>query len=282
MNRAIISSPEPLPNIEFAFNVDDGVEPVALWGYARRAEDKAVWLMPDFGFWSWPEPKIGSMKEVQKKSEWAEKQEGLTWAKKVKKLLWRGAPNMGHEIRDKLLEVTSGKPWSDVRGLTWSDADSKLHDYKTMPDHCGYKYVAQTEGNTYSGRLKYLQSCRSVVVSHKLEWIQYYYHLMKPSGPDQNFVQVESDWSDLEDKMQYLLAHDEESERIADNSVKTFRERYLTPAAEACYWRRLFWAWSKATNFEPPFFEKVDGKKQWRGLPYESYLLMREMDWEMR
>ena len=276
------SSPEPLPNIEFAFNSDDSVDPVALWGYARRAEDKAVWLMPDFGFWSWPEPKIGSMKEVQAKSEWAEKEEGLTWRKKLNKLLWRGAPNMGHEVRDKLFVVTAGQPWSDVRALTWNDEESKLRDYKTMPEHCGYKFVAQTEGNTYSGRLKYLQSCRSVIISHKLEWIQHHYHLMKNSGSDQNFVEVERDWSDLRTKMQWLLSHDQEAERIADNNVKMFRERYLTPAAEACYWRRLFREWSKATDFEPPFFDLVNGKKRWRGMPVESFLLMGEMDWEMR
>lgn len=155
------------------------------------------------------------------------------------------------------------------------------NDYKTMPEHCDYKYVVQTEGNTYSGRLKYLQMCRSVVVSHKLDWVQHHYHLLRSSGSEQNFVEVERDWSDLEDKMQWLLSHDEDAQRIANNSVETFRERYLTQAAEVCYWRRLIREWARVSEFEPEFY-KVDeeGRKVWRGLSVESFILMRTMEWE--
>ncbi|KAJ5960644.1 CAZyme family GT90 [Penicillium vulpinum] len=282
INRAIISSPEPLPNIEFAFNTDDSVDGLPLWGYARRAQDKSTWLIPDFGYWSWPETKAGSAREVQAKAEWAEEEEGLTWSNKTAKLLWRGVPNMGPTIRNKLMRVTKDKSWADVKALVWDDKESLKNDYKTMPQHCEYQYVAQTEGNTYSGRLKYLQSCRSVVVSHELQWIQHYYHLMKSSGPEQNFVQVRRDWSDLEQKMQHLLSHDDEAKRIADNSVQVFRERYLTPAAEVCYWRRLMREWKKTIDFEPEFFTMVDRKKEWRGISVESFLLMGEVEYDPR
>lgn len=59
-----------------------------------------------------------------------------------------------------------------------------------MPEHCRYKYAAHTEGATYSGRLKYLQHCRSVVVLHEWEWLEYLHHLLVDSGPDQNVVLV--------------------------------------------------------------------------------------------
>lgn len=208
-------------------------------------------------------------------------QEGSSWAGKVQKLLWRGVPKMGPEIRDKLIKVTKGKPWSDVKAIDWKDTQSPESGYKTMPEHCDYKYVAQTEGNTYSGRLKYLQMCRSVIVSHKLDWIQHHYHLLRSSGSDQNIVEVERDWSDLDSKMKWLLDHDKHAQRIADNNVKTFRERYLTPAAETCYWRRLMQEWAKV-SFEPEFFKEVDGKKVWRGVSVESFLLMKETDWTAR
>lgn len=188
---------------------------------------------------------------------------------------------MGPEIRDKLIKVTKGKPWSDVKAIDWKDTQSPESGYKTMPEHCDYKYVAQTEGNTYSGRLKYLQMCRSVIVSHKLDWIQHHYHLLRSSGSDQNIVEVERDWSDLDSKMKWLLDHDKHAQRIADNNVKTFRERYLTPAAETCYWRRLMQEWAKV-SFEPEFFKEVDGKKVWRGVSVESFLLMKETDWTAR
>jgi hypothetical protein len=39
--------------------------------------------------------------------------------------------------------------------------------------------------------------------------------------------------------MSNLLDYQAKAQKIVDNSVKTFRERYLAPAAEACYWRAL-------------------------------------------
>ncbi|KAJ5951282.1 CAZyme family GT90 [Penicillium vulpinum] len=191
INRALVTSPEPLSNIEFAFNTDDRIEPVALWGYARQATDEL----------SWPEIKAGSTKEVLMKIEQDEQNSVTQWASKSAKLFWRGVVRMGPEIRDKLLSVTAGKEWADVKELGWGDDESMKNDYKIMPQHCGYKFIAQTEGNSYSGRLKYLQMCRSVVVSHTLDWIQHTYHLMRRDGPEQNFVEIQRDWEDLEEKI---------------------------------------------------------------------------------
>ncbi|EEQ33050.1 hypothetical protein McanMca71_003766 [Microsporum canis] len=276
LNRAIVSSPDPLPNIEFVFNTDDKVDSVAQWGYARRPQDKDMWLMPDFGYWSWPETKVGTMQEVQTKAE--QEEQTWTWPKKIPKLFWRGA-TMGLEVRDKLIEVTHGQPWADVKPIIWRDKDSMKNDLRSMPEHCEFKYLAQTEGNSYSGRLKYLQSCNSVVISHTLEWIQHQSPLMKSSGPEQNYVEVRRDWSDLHEKIQWLESHENDAKRIAQNNVKTFREHYLTPAAEVCYWRHLIRSWSEV-SFKPEFYKEVNGKKVWRGLPVESFLLERRLEWE--
>lgn len=281
INRALVTSPEPLPNIEFAFNTDDRIEPAALWGYARRAEDELIWLVPDFGFWSWPEIKAGSTKEILLKIEEEEAAGRVTWDSKTAQLFWRGVARMGPEIRDKLLAVTANKTWADVKELGWGDASSMKSDYKSMPEHCEFRYLAQTEGNTYSGRLKYLQMCRSVVVSHTLDWIQHTYHLMKRDGPEQNFVEVQRDWEDLEEKISWLRKHDKEAKRIADNNVRVFRERYLTQSAQVCYWRRLIQEWASVSDFEPEFYKKdAEGRDVWRGLSWESFMLMRKMEWQ--
>jgi len=95
---------------------------------------------------------------------------------------------------------------------------------------------------------------------------------MSSSGPNQNFVEVERDFSDLDAAMDDLIAHPEKAKRIADNSVQVFRERYLTGAAEACYWRKLFKAW-KEVSFEPVLYDEVErGVKQKRGVRYETFM----------
>ena len=115
-------------------------------------------------------------------------------------------------------------------------------------------------------------ACNSVSVLHKLQWIEHYHYLLSPSGPQQNYVEVERDFSDLVEKMEYYLNHTKEAERIAKNSVRTFRERYLTTAAEACYWRALIRGWAEA-SFEPRgFVIGPDGRQKMRGIRFENFV----------
>lgn len=280
IHRSILSSPERLPNIEFAFNADDVVgDKVPLWSYARRAEDTHLWLIPDFGHWSWPETKVGSLSEVRMKAIANEKTPAYSWKNKINKLMWRGA-TMGLSLRERLLAVTKDQPeWSDVKALDWHNSESMHNDLKSMPEHCQYRFLMQTEGNSYSGRLKYLQNCQSVVVSHPLDWIEHHHHLMRSDGPEQNYVQVQRSFEDLKEKVLWLQENDATARTIASNNVKTFRERYLTSAAETCYWRKLIHGWA-SVSAEPRFWKDVNGTQTWRGLPVESFLLERRLEWD--
>ena len=126
-----------------------------------------------------------------------------------------------------------------------------------------------------------MQNCNSVIVAHEFEWIQHHQHLLVPDGESQNYVLVRRDFSDLPEKIEYLTAHPEEAERIAGNSAHTFRDRYITPAAEACYWRRLVRGWGQVA-WKPEFYRDNGAGKErnWRGVPFESFAIMRTLQWE--
>lgn len=94
-----------------------------------------------------------------------------------------------------------------------------------------YKYTVQTEGTSYSGRLKYLQLCNSALITHPLQWQEFHTHLLKISGPDMNYIETTENFGNLADAMEYYRVHDDEAEEIAKNSYNTFARRYLTPAA---------------------------------------------------
>lgn len=94
-----------------------------------------------------------------------------------------------------------------------------------------YKYTVQTEGTSYSGRLKYLQLCNSALITHPLQWQEFHTHLLKISGPDMNYIETTENFGNLADAMEYYRVHDDEAEEIARNSYNTFARRYLTPAA---------------------------------------------------
>ncbi|KAI5357056.1 Putative glycosyl transferase CAP10 domain-containing protein [Septoria linicola] len=295
IHRAVSASPNKLPDIEFTFTVHDGAlvdqdnGNETTWAYTRRAHQKSLWLMPDFGMWGWPDVNLRSYPELQTLLEHTEDR----FEDKVSKVVWRGSLDVGSkDVREGLVRHAEDQEWADVQVLHWNNKTNIEEKLLTMQDHCSYKYVAQTEGNTYSGRLKYLLNCHSILLSHDLEWIELYHHLMKPSGLEQNYIQMKRDFSDLPKKMKKLLhpsKYDTDGQTIADNARRTFRERYLTPAAETCYWRALIRGWASVQGFEPQFwkeeeaFDKVTQKmkktKRPRGAPFESYAIMEEVHW---
>lgn len=113
-----------------------------------------------------------------------------------------------------------------------------------------------------------------MIIAHKLQYIQHHHYLLSSHGPTQNYVEVERDFTDLPAKMARLLANSTESQRIADNSVRTFRERYLTPAAEACYWRTLWGGYASMSEKPQLWVKDGEGKRRKRGLRYETFVLL--------
>jgi hypothetical protein len=105
-----------------------------------------------------------------------------------------------------------------------------------------------------------------------MQWIQHHHYLFVANGTNQNFVEVERDFSDLEEKIEYLISNPEEAKRIADNSVRTFRDHYFAPAAEACYWRALIHGWAQS-SFKPEVYESKPGSAlgRARGMRFENF-----------
>ncbi|KAH0019815.1 hypothetical protein KCU78_g6661, partial [Aureobasidium melanogenum] len=272
IQQAIVSAPpDTIPNIEFVLDLDDdpqrplnsmwdkeGANQSTVWGLTRLEEQRHIWLLPDYAYWAWPSARVSSHSQIRRKVR--ETNAAWPWSKKFSKAVWRGDAGLNQDIRKKLISTAKDTTWGDVRDQL-----------------CRYKFPIHTEGYTYSGRLKYLQLCNSAPVVHELRWLEHHHGLMKPEGPQQNFIQVKRDWADLNEKMKYYASHEDEAMAIAQNNYATFHERYLTTAATACYWRRLFTAWASVQGFEPQLYTTNDhGKKVVRGIPFEAYALDAE------
>jgi hypothetical protein len=147
MYRAILAAPASadIPNIEFVFSVEDlPAQPAKpMWSLARRAQDHNLWLIPDFGFWSWDMPTLGTIDEVAIETVQREKVE--TWDQKIEKLVWRGKITFAPKLRRALLDAAKGKPWSDVGQLKWQDPNFK-EQFLGPVDQCNYMFIAHAEG----------------------------------------------------------------------------------------------------------------------------------------
>ncbi|KAJ6006931.1 hypothetical protein N7451_004875 [Penicillium sp. IBT 35674x] len=290
LHRALKAYPARhlLPSIEFIFTTEDFADDPSgsgpIWAYSKRDGDDSVWLMPDFGYWAWPEVQIGPYHEVRRRIAAIDDGEiladgtvipGLAFQDKKKQLVWRGSLATNPAIRSKLLKTALSRSWASVRVIDWDDENDIRYNLLPIEDHCRYMFVAHTEGRSFSGRGKYLLNCRSVMISHPLVWREAHHGALVSSGADANYIEVDQHFGDLSSKIDYLIDNPQVAERIADNAVRTFRDRYLTPAAESCYWRHLVRQYASVSDFEPVLFSTDrDGKKSPRGVPFETWLLM--------
>ena len=149
LHRAILTSPEPIPDTILALSILDTPHSNAL-SYARSNDPNipnTYWLMPHYSCWSWPLPFIGTMDSVLARISKIE--DSTPWGKKSDKIVWRGTAwfnSLGNaNLRPKLLEVTKGKEWADVEELVWYNAGEKTKNAIPIEDFCTYKYIIYTE-----------------------------------------------------------------------------------------------------------------------------------------
>ena len=249
----------------------------AVWVLSKKLSEPkttGTWLLPDFGFAGWPEAGIASFDEFL---HLAQLQDHLIpWAQKGDKILWRGLAN-GYPPRVDLLsrtdprKVAGAESWADVKQTSFHDVGEEFHPLIPMHEHCRHKFLVQTEGNSYSGRGKFLWSCRSVTVAHPLEWTQHFHPALNsnPQSRQQNYIelpgplfaQLAETTRTLQETALIPSTHDLSTtnstalglnppQRIAENAVESLRHRYLTPAATNCYLRAALKAYASVLKVD--------------------------------
>ncbi|GAA6049521.1 hypothetical protein JCM3770_000828 [Rhodotorula araucariae] len=287
LREAIMSSPDDFPDVEFVFRATDSLDSGAHFGLTKQDSDK-MWLLPDFGLWSWPEPRVLGWQDARRKA--IEAEQGLNWTIKEDKLFWRGAylSQLRHDLRD----AANPHPWGDIGEINWGNgAAGRI----SMEDHCKKRFLADADSHSYSGRLKYLFLCRSVVVSHRKRWRQHWHGALdgRAGSPTQNWVELEHEnWDGLVGAVEDLRKDESRAEEIAENAVRAFRDRYLTPASTACYWRRVLAVrfhclplievelTLSTLRLRPQEYAALQRFTPTRGgIDFESFILAREVDY---
>ncbi|EPQ29376.1 uncharacterized protein PFL1_03131 [Pseudozyma flocculosa PF-1] len=261
-------SRKPLPDVDLVISTadKDGNSSPAGWVIDKRVdEDPSIgrWLFPDFGFAGWPEAGIASYEEFTRLIQKEERE--YPWANKDDRAFWRGLANW-YPVRKDLLSKTSlaldpGRAsWADVRETSFHDKGDQFAPIVPMHEHCRRKYLIQSEGNSYSGRFKYLLACNSVSIAHPLEWTQHFHPALNSNNQSrqQNFVELSGPlFEGLEDEVKRLQTLDRggaaraggnSPRRIAENAQRTLKERYLTPAATMCYTRAALRAYASVLD----------------------------------
>ncbi|KAJ6261799.1 hypothetical protein Dda_2598 [Drechslerella dactyloides] len=308
IHKALVTSPEPLPDTVFSFTPVDHPKNNS-WGYSKWYDHTAplnFWPVPHFGHWSWPVKYVGPLHEAFDAVSAIEAD--LPFDSKTDKLFWRGTiyfnPIQNANLRANLITATSNKEWADIDSLQWT-ALEKSKNIIQIPEICRYKYIAYTEGISYSGRLPFHMLCESIIITPPINYLMHSTHLIKPlhawtlgfkstkpmtawgvkrmqkawpvtegyGASEANAIFVSPDWSDLEETILWLRRNPKIARGIARRQKELYVEKgYLSEGAEMCYWRELIRGWNKVA------IPTGDGWDQ-LGTPWETYVLRGSTDW---
>jgi beta-1,4-galactosyltransferase 1 len=95
--------------------------------------------------------------------------------------------------------------------------------FMTTEEQLQYKYVFNIEGNSQAYRFS-SQFYKGLVITVKSKYKMWFEKLIKPN---KHFIEVENDYSNLYETIQYLKNHDDEAKQIYKNGIK-FANKYTS------------------------------------------------------
>jgi hypothetical protein len=167
----------------------------------------------------------------------------IPWSEKSSCVLWRGGSSGFHRpsTRMRVVEKLFGVPNTDVKfvpgGWPFNDdvIPSEHFANKTLLGphmHSHYKYVLIIDGNTQAsnGQWGFALGSVPILITHPgSRW--WFYDELRPMI---NYVPVQYDLSDLVEKIEWLLSHDEEAQQIALNALE-LSNRVFSPTFQQDY-----------------------------------------------
>lgn len=143
--------------------------------------------------------------------------DNITYSQKIDKAIFRGYINKKPR-RVEFMEKFFDSPICDAGDVS---TDSPFpHEWKkpkiTIQEHLKYKFILALEGVDVASNLKWIMSSNSVAVMPEPTYETWF--MEGRLIPNHHYIEVEADFSDFEEKINYYLAHPEEAEQIARNA----------------------------------------------------------------
>lgn len=147
-------------------------------------------------------------------------------------LVFRNHVN-GQPWRTAFIHRWSGHPLCDVGQVNpGSDVgDSYLRPFMPMAVQLEYKFIACIEGNDVATNLKWVMASNSVAVMPRPRIESWFMEARLVPGV--HYIEVKADYSDVEDKLRYYIAHPAEAKAIVESAHEYIRQ-FQDAALERC------------------------------------------------
>ena len=149
----------------------------------------------------------------------------LPYRDKINKLVWRG--KAGVQERKDFISTHFNNPLFDIGQSNQPEPGGDARRQKRfMPieGQLQYKFILSIEGNDVATNLKWIMSSNSLCFMRKPRFETWF--MEGRLLPNIHYVLLQDDYSDIEEKMNYYLQHEEEALKIlksANQYIKQFK-----------------------------------------------------------
>lgn len=255
----LLASYVDLPDVEFIASLWDSYDrPIFLektycpiFTMCRLKTNRKGVLFPEVRFF---EGRKRIFEDIEKTSL------AVSWRKKQGKAFWRGGTTGGYyplyewdfKPRPRLVLFSKDHPELIDAYFTypyWIDNAVKMifEDYHFFTSWAGqsdwlaYKYLIAVDGNTFPSSFWWELLSNCTVIKGDSEYIEWFY---KGVQPFVHYIPYNQDCSDLEERLHWLLSHDAEARKIAENGTQ-FAKEHLAIEDMMLYFYLLFNAYAQ-------------------------------------
>lgn len=140
-------------------------------------------------------------------------------------LVGRGAVTQPH--RKRFQELYFNHPLCNIGQVNMDNEGNKyLVEKMTIDEQLEYKFILSLEGNDVATNLKWVMSSNSLAVMPRPKYETWF--MEGTLVPNDHYVLIKDDFSDLEERLTYYIEHPEEAIEIARNAneyVNQFRNK---------------------------------------------------------
>ncbi|CAL1278038.1 unnamed protein product [Larinioides sclopetarius] len=175
------------------------------------------------------------------------------WSKKKDKAFFRGSRTSSE--RDELVllsrehpdlidaQYTKNQAWKSDKDTLGAPPAKEV----SLEDHCAYKYLFNFRGVAASFRLKHLFLCRALVFHVGDEWVEFFYHRLKPWV---HYIPVATDLSNVMELLSFSVERNDYAKAIAQRGFD-FIWNHLKMDDILCYWENLLLNYAKLLKYKP-------------------------------
>lgn len=155
----------------------------------------------------------------------------IPYTDKKDALIFRGACFQAH--RRKFLEKFFSHVKCDIGDTSGSAHNAEFAKPKISKEaHLQYKFILSLEGNDVASNLKWLMNSNSLCIMPKPKYESWFMESKLVSGV--HYVETNDEYSDIEDIIEYYLAHESQAQEIIKNAQRHCAKFQNPRIEEAC------------------------------------------------